>query len=101
MTSKTRYRLIAGTMVLALVVAASSALVGQTVIAVLALSISFACLGTLVYLVKCSSCGVLPASRIFWFWLMFLDVGFFISDILFLNRCPKCKGDPFFREKGG
>lgn len=95
MTSKTRYRLIASTMVLALVVAASSALVGQTVIAVLALSTSLGCLGILVYLVKCSNCGVRPASRIFWFWLMFLDVGFFISDILLLSKCPKCKQRTF------
>gem|GEM_PF-4347491 len=95
MTAKTRYRLIASTMVLTLVVAASSALVGQTMVAVLALSVSLACLSTLVYLVKCSNCGVRPASRILWFWLMFLDVGFFISDILFLSKCPKCKQRTF------
>lgn len=91
MSLKKRYRLTAGLMVLAIVGAGVFALLGMSMAAFVSLGLALVCLGTLVYLVKCTNCGVRPASRIFWFWIMFLDIGFFISDILFLSKCPKCK----------
>lgn len=89
------YRFFSVLMVVAIFVCSAGYLVGYGVFAIYSLALALGCLLFLVLKIRCAHCGVRPAFRLFWIWLMFLELPLFISDILLLKRCPKCRKDPF------